>query len=38
MLRAMSARTGLLASPLCAAAIAVLLVNDRVLKDAMPAW
>ena len=36
MLRAMRARVGLLASPVFAATIAMLLLNDRVLKHAMP--
>ena len=36
MLRAMRARVGLLASPLFAATVAVLLLNDRVLKYAVP--
>lgn len=36
MLRAMRARIGLLASPLFASTVAVLLLNDRVLKHSMP--
>ena len=36
MLRAMRARIGLLASPLFASTVAVLLLNDRVLKHAVP--